>query len=887
MTHATLPCGASYRPLSGFGDLETLPYSLRALLDNLASHESGAAEQVVAGTRHHTHAVLGFRPARVLLQDLTGVPCLADLAALREAVTRRIDATSTLEPVIPIQLVVDHSISVDHAGVAAALASNVELEYHRNGERYTFLRWAQTAFDKLEIVPPNKGIVHQVNLEYLSEVVTIRNGRAQLDSCVGTDSHTTMVNALGVLGWGVGGIEAISTALGEPLEMGAPEVVGVRLSGQLAAGVTATDLVLSLTDTLRGHGVVGKFVEFCGPGLPGLSLETRATIANMAPEYGSTCAYFPIDAETLRYLRLSGRSNAQVRLVEEYARAQQHWHDPSTTPTYSQLIAIDLSAISASIAGPSRPDQRILLGDAKSSLATALSTDTAQGTPDPAPTADGSLDQLHDGAIIIAAITSCTNTSNPSVMVAAGLLARNAAARGLRAKSWVKTSLAPGSAVVTDYLRRADLLSSLEELGFAVVGYGCTTCSGNSGPLPRDVTDTVAARNLSVAAVLSGNRNFEGRIHPAVKLGYLASPPLVVAYAIAGSMNIDLTSDPLGVDAEGRPVYLADIWPTDDDIADVIGAVVRTELYRHRAADLFVGDERWAKISHPSGPLFTFDDTSTYIRRPPFLDNVAVDARSVDDIIEARALAVFGDGVTTDHISPAGVIDAHSPAADLLREWGVQESDLGSYGSRRGNHEVMVRGTFANARLQNKLVPGTDGGFTRILPEGDVVDIFDASERYRAAGTPLVIIAGKSYGIGSSRDWAAKGTRLLGVRAVIAESFERIHRSNLVAMGIIPLQFIDGDNLDSLTLRGDEPISVLGLTALDDDVIPSHVEVRAGDVVFRVRMRVDSRRELLYIRNGGVLPTIFRRVADSGEVSVDRIQLRVPTPVRAGTHPTP
>jgi aconitate hydratase len=906
--------------LAGETDLARLPYTLRVLLENVLRAEAlglgGEAEvRAVAGWDAHadpSHEI-SFRPARVLLQDFTGVPAIVDLAAMREAMVALGGDAAAINPQIPAELVIDHSVQVDEFGSRFAIFKNTEREFERNRERYAFLRWGQTAFDNFSVVPPSTGIVHQVNLEYLARVVEAREegGRpfAFPDTLIGTDSHTTMVNGLGVLGWGVGGIEAEAVLLGEPVSMLVPQVVGFRLTGKLPEGATATDLVLAVTQILRSLGVVGKFVEYFGHGLVGLPLADRATIGNMSPEYGATCGFFPVDEETLRYLQLTGRSAEQVELVEAYCRMQGLFHEPDATPEYSQIVELDLGDVEPSLAGPRRPQDRVPLTEAKSSFLASLSTfgvpyrngseDKAiedsfpasdppdftepghepvpdddpepAGGPEPEPASvpvsmGGESFDLEHGSVVIAAITSCTNTSNPSVMVAAGLLARNAVERGLERKPWVKSSLAPGSKVVTEYYDKAGLTPFLEALGFHTVGYGCTTCIGNSGPLPPEISVAVDEGELVVCAVLSGNRNFEARIHPEVKANYLASPPLVVAYALAGRIDLDLTTEPLGRDQDGREVFLRDLWPTPEQIKDTIAEAINEDMYRRTYADVFTGDENWAALPVPEGDLFAWDPDSTYVRLPPYFEGMSPEPSTVEDVAGARCLVMVGDSVTTDHISPAGAIKPESPAGRYLVEHGVERKDFNSYGSRRGNHEVMVRGTFANVRLRNLLVPGSEGTWTVHLPDGEETTIFDAAMRYRAEGVPTVVLAGKEYGSGSSRDWAAKGPNLLGVRAVIAESYERIHRSNLIGMGIVPLQYPDGETAGSLALTGRETFAVDGL----ENGEASSARVTAtpdggGDpVVFTARVRLDTPRERDYLRHGGILLYALRKLAAGG-----------------------
>jgi aconitate hydratase len=866
--------------LSAVDGAADLPFSLKVLLENLLRTEDGANV-----TADHIRALAGwdpeaepdteiqFTPARVVMQDFTGVPCVVDLATMREAVAALGGDPALINPLAPAEMVIDHSVIADVFGRPDALERNIELEYQRNHERYQFLRWGQTAFDEFKVVPPGTGIVHQVNLEYLARVVMTREVggvlRAYPDTCVGTDSHTTMVNGLGVLGWGVGGIEAEAAMLGQPVSMLIPRVVGFRLTGEIPAGATATDVVLTITEQLRKHGVVGKFVEFYGEGVAAVPLANRATIGNMSPEFGSTCAIFPIDGVTLEYLRLTGRSAEQVALVEAYAREQGLWHDPSREVRYSEYLELDLSTVVPSIAGPKRPQDRIALSQAKTAFAAALPTytkDVAASTT--VGTGEGAYELRH-GAVAIASITSCTNTSNPSVMMAAALLARNAVEKGLSVKPWVKTSLAPGSKVVMDYYEKAGLIPYLEKLGFHLVGFGCTTCIGNSGPLPDEVSAAVQASDLAVTAVLSGNRNFEGRINPDVKMNYLASPPLVIAYALAGTMDLDVEADPLGTGADGQPVYLRDVWPTPADVERVVADSITKEMFSHDYADVFAGDDRWQSLPTPTGDTFAWDESSTYVRKPPYFDGMAAQPAPVTDLAGARVLAKLGDSVTTDHISPAGSIKADSPAGKYLSEHGVDRKDFNSYGSRRGNHEVMIRGTFANIRLRNLLLDGVEGGFTRnFLAGGEQTSIYDAAQAYAAAGVPLVILAGKEYGSGSSRDWAAKGTSLLGVRAVIAESYERIHRSNLIGMGVLPLQFPAGQSADSLGLDGTETFAVEGVTGLNEGRTPRTVKVTAtrpdgGTVEFDAVLRIDTPGEADYYRNGGIRQYVLRQLARS------------------------
>jgi aconitate hydratase len=877
---------------------ERLPFSLKVLLENLLRTEDGAnitADHIRALGEWDAEAEpsveIQFTPARVLMQDFTGVPCIVDLATMREAVRDLGGDASKVNPLAPAELVIDHSVIADVFGRQDAFERNVEFEYGRNKERYQFLRWGQTAFNEFKVVPPGTGIVHQVNIEHLARVVMDRDGTAYPDTVVGTDSHTTMVNGLGVLGWGVGGIEAEAAMLGQPVSMLIPRVAGFKLTGTLPEGTTATDLVLTITQLLRKHGVVGKFVEFYGDGVTAVPLANRATIGNMSPEFGSTAAIFPIDDETIRYLKLTGRSAEQVALVEAYARAQGLWHDPAVEPVYSEYLELDLGTIVPSIAGPKRPQDRVALSDAKDNFRSVVSSYAAQDDVDeqseesfPASDApssnsranggrphkptrvtaeDGTTYELDHGSVVIASITSCTNTSNPQVMIGAALLARNAVDRGLARKPWVKTTLAPGSKVVMDYYEKAGLVPYLDKLGFNLVGYGCTTCIGNSGPLPDEVSAAVNEADLAVVSVLSGNRNFEGRINPDVKMNYLASPPLVVAYAIAGTMDIDLTTEALGTDADGKPVMLADIWPSPRDVQDVIDVAVNAEMFAKDYADVFAGDERWTSLPTPTGQVFDWEDASTYVRKPPYFEGMAARPAPVADIEGARVLAKLGDSVTTDHISPAGNIKADSPAGAYLSGHGVDRKEFNSYGSRRGNHEVMIRGTFANIRLRNQLVPGVEGGFTRNLLTGEQATIFDASTAYQQAGVPLVILAGKEYGTGSSRDWAAKGTALLGVRAVIAEGYERIHRSNLIGMGVLPLQFPAGETADTLGLSGHETFGITGVTALNNGQTPKTVHVKAGDVEFDAVVRIDTPGEADYYRHGGILQFVLRKMLDA------------------------
>ena len=866
--------GKSYEifDITKLAQANSLPFSLKILLENLLRTEDGAnitAKQIEALASWNPESIpdteIQFTPARVIMQDFTGVPCVVDLATMREAIAELGGDPSRVNPLAPAELVIDHSVIADKYGTVDSFKENVDIEYERNQERYRFLRWGQSAFDEFKVVPPGTGIVHQVNIEYLARVVMVRavNGaqRAYPDTVVGTDSHTTMVNGLGVLGWGVGGIEAEAALLGQPVSMLIPRVLGFKLSGSLAVGTTATDLVLTITEMLRKHGVVGKFVEFYGPGVSALPMANRATIGNMSPEYGSTVAIFPIDQETIKYLELTGRSGEQLELVEKYAKAQGLWHDPSAEPRYSERLELDLSSVVPSIAGPKRPQDRVSLSDAKSSFAkilpSYLSSDTA--TKPIAIEVNSRKGSITNGSVVIASITSCTNTSNPSVMIGAGLLAKKAVEKGLMSKPWVKTTLAPGSKVVTNYYEKSGLTPYLEKLGFNLVGYGCVTCIGNSGPLPLEVSKAVNDNDLAVAAVLSGNRNFEGRISPDVKMNYLASPPLVVAYSIAGSMDHDFDKDPLGQDSSGNDVFLKDIWPSMQEIQGVIDSVVTSDMFKKDYSSVFAGDHRWTSLATPEGKTFEWDPKSTYVRKPPYFESMPRNPLPVTDISDARVLAKLGDSVTTDHISPAGSIKVDSPAGKYLAENGVEKSDFNSYGSRRGNHEVMIRGTFANIRLKNLLLDGVEGGFTRnFIDGGKQSTIYDASMAYQDANIALVILAGKEYGSGSSRDWAAKGTALLGVKAVIAESFERIHRSNLIGMGVLPLQFLDGQDANSLGLSGEEVFSITGVTALNEGRIPSIVTVTAGDKSFEAKVRIDTPGEADYYRHGGIMQYVLR-----------------------------
>src|SRR5215204_1018538 len=890
-------------------DVFRLPYTLRILLENVLRAETdgkAGADEVEAVARWDAKAEptseISFTPARVLLQDFTGVPAVVDLAAMRDAMRNLGGDPARINPLLPAELVIDHSVQVDAFASRAALPKNVEQDYGRNGERYAFLRWGQQAFDNFKVVPPNTGIVHQVNLEYLARVVESRDGRAFPDTLVGTDSHTTMVNGLGVLGWGVGGIEAEAAMLGEAISMLVPQVVGFRFTGRLREGATATDLVLTVTQILRSAGVVGKFVEYFGKGLAGLPLADRATIGNMSPEYGATCGFFPVDEATLDYLRMTGRPPERIALVEAYCKEQGFFHDPEDEPTYSQVLELDLGDVEPSLAGPRRPQDRVPLSDAKNSFLASLDSfgvddgnahdeQLAETFPASDPTVEqhpahngrtepeqpraatpsvvvaeratpvpvqyeGREFELEHGSVVIAAITSCTNTSNPAVMIAAGLLAKNAVERGLERQPWVKSSLAPGSKVVTEYFERAGLTPFLERLGFHTVGYGCTTCIGNSGPLPDEISGAIDEGDLVVCSVLSGNRNFEARIHPEVKANYLASPPLVVAYALVGRMDVDLSEEPIGVGSGGEDVYLRDLWPSAQEVHETIASAVQEEMFERTYADVFTGDERWRRLPVPEGDLYEWDESSTYVRLPPYFEGMSREPEIVEDVAGARCLVVLGDSVTTDHISPAGSIKPDSPAGKYLIEHGVDRSQFNSYGARRGNHEVMVRGTFANVRLRNLMVPGSEGTWTVHVPSGEEMTIYDASLRYLSEGTPLVVIAGQEYGSGSSRDWAAKGPNLLGVRAVIAETYERIHRSNLLMMGILPLQFMDGEGRDALGLTGREEFSITGVENGD----AHEVTVRADDKEFRARVRLDTPREREYLRHGGILRFVLRKM---------------------------
>ncbi len=861
------------------GHVEGLPYSLKILMENLLRHEDGrdvTRDDILALANWEPKAVPGteisFTPSRVILQDFTGVPAVVDLAAMRDAVVKLGGSADSINPLSPAELVIDHSVQVDRYGTADALDLNNKIEFKRNTERYSFLRWGQGAFENFRVVPPNTGIVHQVNLEFLGRVVfdAQKDGKrsAYPDTLVGTDSHTTMINSLGTLGWGVGGIEAEAAMLGQPITMLIPNVIGFKLSGELSEGTTATDLVLTVTEMLRKTGVVGKFVEFFGDGLAVLPLADRATLSNMAPEFGSTCAIFPIDNETLRYLELSGRDAGHISMIEAYAKEQGLWrHDGQPDALYSDVVELDMGTVEPSIAGPKRPQDRIALSVADATFRDHLKDATAKRSSggSAVATIQGEDAEIRDGAVLIAAITSCTNTSNPAVMIAAGLLARNARAKGLKTKPWVKTSLAPGSKVVTDYLQRSDLLDDLDALGFYVVGYGCTTCIGNSGPLLPEIAEAVQSGDIVGCSVLSGNRNFEGRIHPLVQMNFLASPPLVVAYALAGNMDVNVLNDALGTGSDGEPVYLKDIWPTQKEVHDMIANNIDSGMFKSSYEGVFKGDQNWNSLDTPQGEIYTWDPGSTYVKNPPYFEGMTLEPRPVEDIKGARVLALLGDSVTTDHISPAGSIAPDSPAAEYLQAQGVKPVDFNSYGSRRGNHEVMMRGTFANIRLRNLLAPGTEGGWTRHQPDGEQMSIYDASLRYREDGCPLVVIAGSEYGTGSSRDWAAKGTLLLGVKAVIVESFERIHRSNLIGMGVLPLQFEDGQNAESLGLTGKESYDIVG----QSDATAEHVEVTASNesgasFSFRAKIRIDTPKERDYYENGGILHYVLRQLVKAG-----------------------
>ena len=854
-----------------------LPYSLKILLENLLRNEDGVnttADDIQALINWNAMATpdkeIAFTPARVVMQDFTGVPAVVDLAAMRDAMQTLGGDPERINPLSPAELVIDHSVQVDNYGTANSLDLNSAIEYQRNKERYSFLRWGQKAFNNFSVVPPSTGIVHQVNLEYLARVVfgQVNDGvlQAYPDTLVGTDSHTTMINGVGVLGWGVGGIEAEAAMLGQPVTMLIPQVVGFKLSGRLKEGATATDLVLTVTEMLRKHGVVGKFVEFFGDGLAYLPLADRATIANMAPEYGATCGIFPIDQETLNYMQLSNRPEEQIALVEAYAKAQGLWRNPGDAADYSAVLELDLGDVVPSLAGPKRPQDRIALTEAGDKIGQTLNAMQAERGNSSTAAADvtfkGEQFELSDGAVVIAAITSCTNTSNPSVIMAAGLLAKNAVEKGLRVKPWVKTSLAPGSLVVTDYLQAAGLLPYLEQLGFNIVGYGCTTCIGNSGPLPDEIGAAIQQNKLVVSSVLSGNRNFEGRIHQDVRMNFLASPPLVVAYAIAGRTDIDPYREPLTQDADGNDVFLKDIWPTTQAVAELVGSTVTRQMFKKNYASVFAGDKRWNGISSPEGARFNWQNDSTYIRKAPYFDGMGMEPEGIKPIAAARCLAKLGDSVTTDHISPAGAIKEDSPAGKYLVQHGIAKVDFNSYGSRRGNHEVMVRGTFANVRLRNQLAPGTEGGWTRYQPDDEQMSIYDAAMKYAEAGVPLIVLAGKEYGTGSSRDWAAKGSLLLGIRAVIAESFERIHRSNLVGMGVLPLQFKSGESHESLGLSGRESYEILGLETGARELTIMARDNNGAEKSFRVDVRIDTPKEWDYYLNGGILPYVLRQIIE-------------------------
>jgi len=884
-SRATLEAGGAaheiYR-LDAVPGSETLPYSLKILLENLLRNEDGVnitADHINALTHWDPKAEpdteIQFTPARVILQDLTGVPAVVDLAAMREAMKHLGGDPTKINPLIPAELVIDHSVVADVFGRPDAFDRNVALEFQRNRERFQFLRWGQDAFAGFRVVPPGTGIVHQVNIEHLARVVMTSNNQAYPDTCVGTDSHTTMENGLGILGWGVGGIEAEAAMLGQPISMLIPKVVGFRLTGTLPPATTATDLVLTITEMLRKHGVVGKFVEFYGEGVAEVPVANRATIGNMSPEFGSTCAIFPIDQATIDYLKLTGRPGTQLDLVERYAKAQGLWHDQSSEPRFSEQLALDLATVVPSIAGPKRPQDRIELANAKAAFRDALPAYTQGNGGGSFPASDpneqediratnaarvtledGTRTEVDHGHVVIAAITSCTNTSNPFVMIGAGLLAKKAVEKGLSSKPWVKTSLAPGSKVVMDYYERAGLLPYLDKLGFNLVGYGCTTCIGNSGPLLPAISNAVNENDLAVTAVLSGNRNFEGRINPDVKMNYLASPPLVVAYALAGTMDFDANHDPLGTDADGKPVFLADIWPSPQEVADVVASAVAAEMFTRDYADVFKGDDNWQNLDVPTGDTFAWDENSTYVAHPPYFEGMPAEPARVTDIHGAKVLAKLGDSVTTDHISPAGAIKATAPAGLYLTGHGIERGDFNSYGSRRGNHEVMIRGTFANIRLRNQLAPGTEGGVT--VKDGKEMSIYDASREYIAEGTPLIVLGGKEYGSGSSRDWAAKGTALLGVRAVLVESFERIHRSNLIGMGVLPLQFQPGESAESLGLTGQEVFSIEGISTINDGSIPNEVVVTADGKRFTATVRIDTPGEADYYRHGGIMQYVLR-----------------------------
>ncbi len=866
----------------GNDSVNQLPYTLKILLENLLRHEDGVniteddIQSLVSwDAKAEPETEIAFTPARVILQDFTGVPAVVDLAAMRDAVVALGGSASAINPLSPAELVIDHSVQVDHFGTSTSLSQNNAIEFERNKERYSFLRWGQEAFANFQVVPPNTGIVHQVNLEFLSRVIfdAQQNGKrlAYPDTLVGTDSHTTMINGLGILGWGVGGIEAEAAMLGQPITMLIPQVIGFELKGKLTEAATATDLVLTVTQMLREHGVVGKFVEFFGDGLDHLPLADRATLGNMSPEFGSTCAVFPIDMETLRYLELSGRTKEQVKLVETYAKAQGLWRGQHQAK-YSDTLALELDSVEPSLAGPKRPQDRIPLRSASSKFAKLMEPITTERGNTPAPTPKVEMDDesfiVSDGAVLIAAITSCTNTSNPAVMVGAGLLAKNAAARGLKPKPWVKTSLAPGSKVVTEYLKETGLLNDLEQLGFNIVGYGCTTCIGNSGPLPKEIADVTQKSDIIGCSVVSGNRNFEGRIHPLIRMNFIASPPLVVAYALAGNMDVDLYKAPLGEDKQGDPVYLRDIWPSPHEVQDLISKNIDANMFARSYSGVFDGDDNWNQLQVAAGETYAWDNTSTYVKNPPYFDGMTLEPQSTGDIHNARVIAMLGDSVTTDHISPAGAIATDGPAGDYLRALGVEPKDFNSYGSRRGNHEVMMRGTFANIRLRNQLAPGTEGGWTTHIPSGKQMSIFEASTTYREENVPLLIIGGKEYGSGSSRDWAAKGTQLLGVKAVLVESFERIHRSNLIGMGVIPLQFLDGENASSIGLDGQEAFDVIGINEGRAD----HVNIIATKTdgtktSFKALVRIDTPKEQAYFINGGILQYVLRQLVKADKAA--------------------
>ncbi len=863
---------------NGLTGISTLPFSLKVLLENLLRHEDGrsvTADDIKAMStwlqQRRSSQEIAFRPARVLMQDFTGVPAVVDLAAMRDAMASMGGDPGKINPLVPVDLVIDHSVMVDHFGTGDSFKRNVDREYERNQERYQFLSWGAKAFDNFRVVPPGTGICHQVNLEYLSQTIWTKQVGDEIvaypDSLVGTDSHTTMVNGLSVLGWGVGGIEAEAAMLGQPISMLIPEVIGFKLSGKLNEGMTATDLVLTVTEMLRAKGVVGKFVEFYGPGLDHLSLEDQATISNMAPEYGATCGFFPVDAETIHYLKATGRSGDRVALVEAYAKAQGMWRDSDTAePQFTDSLALELSEVEPSIAGPKRPQDRVALKSAATSFSSVMGSEFQKpGEAEKRVPVAGRDHDLGHGDVVIAAITSCTNTSNPSVLIAAGLVARNAVQRGLKVKPWVKTSLAPGSQVVTDYLTAAGLQNDLDALGFDLVGYGCTTCIGNSGPLPEEISDAIAEQDLVACSVLSGNRNFEGRVNPDVKANYLASPPLVVAYALAGSLNIDLTTEPLGEDADGNAVYLKDIWPTSLEIADLVRSCVTADMFAKRYADVFKGDEQWQKIASGGGITYGWSMGSTYVQNPPYFEDMGREPEPITDVKNARVLGLFLDSITTDHISPAGAIAKDGPAGNYLVEHQVGPREFNSYGSRRGNHQIMMRGTFANIRIKNQMVVGTEGGTTVHHPSGERMSIYDAAMRYRSEGVPLVVFAGKEYGTGSSRDWAAKGTRLLGVRAVVAQSFERIHRSNLVGMGVLPLQFGEGDSWQSLGIQGDEVVTIEGLDSLNprQNVMASITYADGAMREVELVSRIDTDDELEYYEHGGILQYVLRNLAEA------------------------